>query len=97
MTNTIDLYANMFLHNTFRQRGWANPSSIPVNAPIPALALLAKLHIPKEEVGVIFVNGKAYPPSRAVIHPGDRVALFSPSAPMFMDLGSHEYACGFAS
>jgi hypothetical protein len=96
MSNTIDLYANMFLHTMFQQRGWPNPSRIPVEVETSALALLARLAIPKEEVGVIFVNGKAYSPARAVIHPGDRVALFSPGAPMFMDLGSHDYAYGFA-
>ena len=45
---------------------------------------------------MIFVNRRAYRPSRAVIRPGDRVALFSPGAVMFLDLGSHEQAYGFA-
>ena len=93
-SNTIRLHANMFLHALFRQRGWANPSLISVEAETPALALLASLQIPAGDVGVIYVNGKPYSSSRAVVRPGDRVALFSPGAPMFLDLGSHERAYG---
>jgi hypothetical protein len=28
MTNTIKLYGNMWLRDTFRQRGWASPHSL---------------------------------------------------------------------
>jgi sulfur carrier protein ThiS len=97
MTNTIDLHANMFLHTMFRERGWANPSQVPVETQeITGLALLESLQIPKEQVGAIFVNGKAYQASEAIIHPGDRVALFSPSAPMFVFLSfrDHSYTVG---
>ncbi len=97
MTNTIELYGNMLLRDTFRQRGWANPCRFPVEGETPAMALLAQLDIPEEEVGVIFVNRRAHRPSRAVIRPGDRVALFSPGAVMFLDFGSHEQAYGFVS
>jgi hypothetical protein len=97
MTNTIELYGNMLLRDTFRQRGWPNPRSFAVEREIPALSLLAQLDIPKEEVGVIFVNRRAHRPCRAVIRPGDRVALFSPGAVMFLDFGSHEQAYGFVS
>jgi hypothetical protein len=97
MTNTIELYGNMWLRDTFRQRGWSNPCHFTVEGEMPALALLDQLNIPKEDVGVIFVNRKAYQPWRAVIQPGDRVALFSPGAPMFLELGSHERAYGFVS
>jgi hypothetical protein len=97
MTNTIELHGFLSLHDTFKQRGWSNPCRFPVEAEISALEILAKLDILKEEVGVIFVNGKAHPPSRATIRPGDRVALVSPGAPMFMDMGSHEQAYGFVS
>lgn len=97
MTNTIELRGYLFLYDTFRQRGWTNPRRLTLEAEIPALELLAKLDIPQAEVAVIFVNGKAHPPSRAAIRPGDRVALVSPGAPMFMDLGSHEQAYGFVS
>ncbi len=95
MTNTIELHGYLFLHDTFRQRGWTNPRRLTVETETPALELLAQLDIPEENVGVIFVNGKAHPRTRAVIRPGDRVALVSPGAPMFMDLGSHEKAYGF--
>ncbi len=97
MTNTIEIYGNMSLRDIFRQRGWANPRRFTVERETPALALLAQLDIPKEEVGVIFVNRKAYRPLRAVVRPGDRVALFSPGALMFLDFGSHEQAYGFVS
>lgn len=97
MTNTIELYGNMSLRDTFRQRGWANPCHFTVDSETSALALLAQLDIPEKEVGVIFVNRRAYRPLRAVIRPGDRVALFSPGAVMFLDLGSHEQAYGFVS
>jgi hypothetical protein len=97
MTNTIELYGNLSLRDTFKQRGWANPCRFIVESETPALALLAQLDIREEEVGVIFVNRKAYRPLRAVIRPGDRVALFSPGAVMFLDFGSHEQAYGFVS
>jgi hypothetical protein len=97
MVNTIELYANMWLRDTFQQRGWSNPRNFTVESEMPALALLKQLDIPQEDVGVIFVNRKAYRPLRAVIQPGDRVALFSPGAPMFLELGSHERAYGFVS
>jgi hypothetical protein len=97
MTDTVELYGNMWLRDTFQQRGWANPRRFTVEREISALALLAQLDIPAEEVGVIFVNRRAYRPMRAIIRPGDRVALFSPGAVMFMDFGSHDQACGFVN
>jgi sulfur carrier protein ThiS len=97
VTNSIELHGYLFLYDTFRQRGWSNPRRLTVETETPALELLAQLDIPQEEVAVIFVNGKAHPPSRAAIRPGDRVALVSPGAPMFMDLGSHEQAYGFVN
>ena len=97
MTNTIELYGNMLLRDAFRQRGWSNPRRFTVERETPALALLDQLEIPAEEVGVIFVNHKAHRPGRAVIRPGDRVALFSPGAVMFLDFGSHDQAYGFVS
>jgi hypothetical protein len=97
MTNTIELYGNMWLRDTFRQRGWASPHYVTVECEMSGLALLAQLDIPVAEVGMIFVNRKAYRPLRVIIRPGDRVAMFSPGAVMFVDLGSHEQAYGFAS
>jgi hypothetical protein len=85
----------MRLRDTFRQRGWANPHHLTVTGETSGPALLSQLDIPEAEVGLIFVNHRAYPPFRAVIHPGDRVALFSPGAVMFLDFGSHERVYGF--
>ena len=97
MTNTIELYGNMLLRDVFRERGWSNPRHFSVDHETPALELLDQLNIPAEEVGVIFVNHRAHRPPRAVIRPGDRVALFSPGAVMFLDFGSHEDVYGFVS
>jgi hypothetical protein len=97
MPSTIELYGNMWLRDTFRQRKWSNPRSFAVAGEMTGQGLLAMLEIPEIEVGMIFVNHKAYSPSRAVIRPGDRVALFSPGAVMFVDLGFHERAYGFVS
>ncbi len=95
--NAIELHGNMSLRDTFSQRGWTNPCQLSVESEMPGLALLARLDIPAEEVGVIFVNHKAHRATRAVIRPGDRVALFSPGAVMFLDFGSHEQAYGFVA
>jgi hypothetical protein len=97
MTNTIELYGNMWLRDTFRKRGWSNPHSFTMESEISGPTLLAQLDIPEKEVGMIFVNRRAYAPSRAIVRPGDRVALFSPGAVMFLDLGFHERAYGFVS
>ena len=97
MTSTIEIYGNMWLRDTFRRRGWSNPYRFPIESETPGLALLAELDITEREVGIIFVNRRAYSPSRAIVRPGDRVALFSPGAVMFLDLGSHERAYGFVS
>jgi hypothetical protein len=97
MNNSIEIYANMWLRDTFQQRGWSNPRHLPLEGGTPALALLKQLDIPEEDVGIIFVNRKACRPWRAIIQPGDRVALFSPGAPMFVELGSHDRAYGFVS
>lgn len=97
MPDTIELRANMFLHTTFKQRGWSNPSYIPVEEKTSGLDLLATLDIPKEQVGAIYVNGRAYLAADAVIRPGDRVALFSPGAPMFVFLGFHNHSYSRAS
>ena len=97
MTNAIELYGNMWLRDSFRQRGWSNPHRVAVEGEISGAGLLEQLEIAEKEVGMIFVNHKAYSPSRAVILPGDRVALFSPGAVMFVDLGFHERAYGFVN
>jgi sulfur carrier protein ThiS len=85
MINTIELHVNMSLRDLFQQRGWNNPSRLRVEAETTVLALLSSLDIPHHEVGVVYINGKAYSPSVATIRPGDRVAIFS--TPMFMALG----------
>ncbi len=95
MSDTIELHAFQFLRDTFRQRGWDNPRRFNVEAKIPVRDLLAKLDIAESDVGVVFVNGKAHQPARVTIGPGDRVALLSPCAMMFMELGARERADDF--
>jgi hypothetical protein len=48
------------------------------------------LDVPPEEVEVIFVNRTAFPMHRAIVHPGDRVALAPPGVP-----GPHRLLLGF--
>lgn len=97
MSSTIELHGNMWLRDTFRERGWSNPRSVAVEREMSGAELLAELDIPEKEVGTIFVNRRAHSLSRAIIRPGDRVALFSPGAVMFLDLGFHERAYGFVN
>lgn len=95
--NTIELHANMWLRNTFIQRGWANPHCFAVATEMSGIELLAELNLSAKEVEVIFVNHRAYSPWRAVICPGDRVALFSPGAVIFPITGAYDRAFGIAS
>ena len=81
MSLKIELRAYMDLADLFRQRNWPSPLEVDVQQAMTGAQLLALLDIPPEKVEVIFVNGKAFIPSVAVISGGDRVALVSPGVP----------------
>lgn len=81
MSPKIELRAYMDLADFFRQRNWPSPLEVNVQGVMTGVQLLALLNIPPEKVEVIFVNGKAFKPSVAVISGGDRVALVSPGVP----------------
>jgi len=77
----IELRAFMGLSDIFRERNWSNPKEVAVQGEISGMELLALLGIAQDMVEVIFVNGKAYSPSLAVVTGGDRVALAPPGVP----------------
>jgi sulfur carrier protein ThiS len=90
MAGMIELHAFMFLQELFRERHWDNPSRIEVDQNLSGLDLLKKLNISADRVEVIFVNHTAFQPQRAIINPGDRVALVPPGVP-----GPHRFLLGF--
>jgi hypothetical protein len=71
----------MYLTDLFRKRNWPSPLEVNIQGEMTGVQLLTLLDIPLEKVEVIFVNGKAFKPSMAVISGGDRVALVSPGVP----------------
>ena len=71
----------MYLADLFRERNWPSPLEVIIQGEMSGVQLLTLLDIPFEKVEVIFVNGKAFNPSMAVISGGDRVALVSPGVP----------------
>lgn len=81
MSPMIELRAFMGLSDIFRERNWSNPKEVAVQGEISGMELLALLGIAQDMVEVIFVNGKAYSPSLAVVTGGDRVALAPPGVP----------------
>ena len=81
MSSRIELRAFMNLRDLFRERNWPSPLEVDIPRPMTGVQLLALLDIPPEKVEVIFVNGKAFKPSMAVISGGDRVALVPPGVP----------------
>jgi hypothetical protein len=86
---TIDVVGFMDLARLFRDRGWASPHRIPLEAPIDGLALLRLLEVPETEVECLFVNHHAIGAAHAIVRPGDRVALVPPGVP-----GPHRYSLG---
>lgn len=81
MAATIEIRAFMGLSDVFRERNWGNPKEVAVTDETTGEALLTLLGLAREQVEVIFVNGKACAPESAVINGGDRVALAPPGVP----------------
>lgn len=77
----IELRAFMDLSDYFREKNWNNPKEVAVQGELTGVELLAMLGIPEDMVEVVFVNGKAFKPSLAVLTGGDRVALAPPGVP----------------
>lgn len=87
---SIELHAFMGLADLFRERHWSNPCDYPLGAETSGAELTERLGIAPERVEVIFVNRKAFAADRALIRPGDRVALVPPGVP-----GPHRFLLGF--
>lgn len=87
---SIELHAFMGLADLFRERQWSNPLDYPLNAETTGAELIAQLAIAPGGVEVIFINRKAVATDRALIRPGDRVALVPPGVP-----GPHRFLLGF--
>ena len=77
----IELRAFMDLADLFRERNWPSPLEVDIQGEMTGVQLLAMLDIPPERVEVVFVNGKAFDPSKALLNDGDRVALVPPGVP----------------
>lgn len=90
MAEPIELHGFMDLADAFRQRGWSNPHTFPLESELSGAQLLERLAIEPERVEVIFVNRKAFAADKAAIRPGDRVALVPPGVP-----GPHRFLLGF--
>jgi hypothetical protein len=86
-TGTVELCALLFLTDLFKQRSWPNPREIKIQAGITGLELLALLDIPAERVAALILNHRLIFADKAVIHPGDRVALLPPGGLIFPELG----------
>jgi sulfur carrier protein ThiS len=78
---TIELCGFMFLSDLFKERHWANPQRFEVETEMTGRELLDQLEIPAERVGMMLVNHRVFAPAKAIVRPGDRVALVSPGAP----------------
>jgi molybdopterin converting factor small subunit len=85
-TASIELRAFMRLSDLFKERHWTNALQFDVDfgdkIETTGKELLAQLAIAAEDVDIIFVNGRVFRPSAAIIRPGDRVALVPPGAPV---------------
>ena len=77
----IEVRFFMFLTKLCQERNWPSPMQVELADEISGIALLEKLDVPAEKVEVLLVNGKAFRPDEATIHPGDRVALLPPGTP----------------
>jgi sulfur carrier protein ThiS len=82
-TATIEIHAFMWLSDLFKVRHWTNPRRLEVDeAEMTGRGLLIQLAIPTDRVAVMFLNHRVVDPAEAIIHPGDRVALVPPGAPL---------------
>jgi sulfur-carrier protein len=79
MVVTVKLYAGLA-----RRAAITSPEAVagtPIEIELPKDAtvadLIAKLELPKEEIKVTFVNGRACPRDRE-LDPGDEVGIFPP-------------------
>ncbi len=81
MPDTIELRVFMGLVEVFKKRNWSIPLEVNIENVLTGPQLIDQLNIPEKEVEIIFINGKAFLPSAAVIHPGDRVAFVPPGTP----------------
>ncbi|MDR3493540.1 MAG: hypothetical protein P4L82_02965 [Ancalomicrobiaceae bacterium] len=89
MSGTIEVVGFMDLTRLFRDRGWASPHLVELDAPIAGPDLLRLLDVPDEAVESLMVNHRAVGVDGTTIHPGDRVALVPPGVP-----GPHRFCLG---
>jgi sulfur carrier protein ThiS len=90
MPAPIEIHAYLGLGALFRERHWSNPRTIETEEEITGRELLERLKIGADTVEVLFLNRKCIPLEKAVIRPGDRVALIPPGVP-----GPHRFLLGF--
>jgi hypothetical protein len=81
MGGVLEVRAFLGLAKLFGERGWPNPRLHPVDTELTGNVLLDALDIPRREVEALIVNHRTVPVERAVLRPGDRVALVPPSVP----------------
>lgn len=79
---SIEIVGFMDLASLFRSRGWTSPHRLTLEAPIDGATLLALLDVPDAAVECLFVNHFAIGVDKAMIRPGDRVALVPPGVPV---------------
>jgi hypothetical protein len=77
----IELRAFMGLMKVFAERKWKTPHYFALTHETTGPELLALLDIQQDQVEGIFVNRILWPMVKAVIRPGDRVALVPPGVP----------------
>jgi len=81
MSGIIELRGFMHLVEVFKERNWSIPMSFTIEKGLTGSELITLLKIPEKQVEIVFINGKAFLPAEAFIHPGDRVALVPPGTP----------------
>ena len=93
MAGAVELRGFMDLIAEFGRRGWQIPYYLELGKEqTTGQELLTLLDIPISQVEVMFVNGKAYLPTDAMVVPGDRVALVPPGTP-----GPYRVLLGFVN